>query len=177
MGKVMLTHAVNNGPIAPNVRGVTNFELYKAAGIPYARNHDASFYSSFGGEHTVDVHRIFKNFDADENDPAAYTFDPTDKYVSDTISVGTKVFIGLGQVLSTDINTAHIRRRILKSGQEFASILLPIITKAGRTALIIILNIGKSGMNPIAETPAAQTTAGRVLRSSLLSFIRLRQSI
>lgn len=95
-GKVKPMHAVNNGPIAPNVRGVTNFELYKAAGIPYARNHDASFSSSFGGEHTVDVHRIFKNFDADENDPAAYTFDPTDKYVSDTISAGTKVFYRLG---------------------------------------------------------------------------------
>ena len=95
-GKVKPMHAVNNGPIAPNVRGVTNFELYKAAGIPYARNHDASFYSSFGGEHTVDVHRIFKNFDADENDPAAYIFDPTDKYVSDTISTGTKVFYRLG---------------------------------------------------------------------------------
>lgn len=30
-GKVKPMHAVNNGPIAPNVRGVTNFELYKAA--------------------------------------------------------------------------------------------------------------------------------------------------
>ena len=89
-------HAVNNGPLAPSVRGTSNFELYKAAGIPYARNHDASFYSGYGGEHTVDVHRIFKNFDADENSPDSYVFEPTDRYVKATFDVGTKVFYRLG---------------------------------------------------------------------------------
>lgn len=64
--------------------------------IPYARNHDASFYSAYGGEHTVDVHRIFKNFDADENDPASYIFEPTDVYTKNTFAAGTKVFYRLG---------------------------------------------------------------------------------
>lgn len=96
IGKIKPMHAVNNGPVAKNVRGTSNFELYKAAGIPYARNHDASFYSGYGGEHTVDVHRIFKNFDADENDPKSYLFGPTDKYLANIIEAGTKVFYRLG---------------------------------------------------------------------------------
>ena len=95
-GKIKPMNAVNNGPLGQDVRGTSNFEAYKALEIPYARNHDASFYSGFGGEHTVDVHRIFKNFDADENDPASYVFAPTDEYTKNTFDAGTKVYYRLG---------------------------------------------------------------------------------
>ena len=96
-GKIKPMNAVNNGPAGSAVRGSRgNIDTYAALEIPYARNHDASFYSSYGGEHTVDVHRIFKNFDADENDPASYVFGPTDQYVENTFYVGTKVFYRLG---------------------------------------------------------------------------------
>lgn len=95
-GKIKPMNAVNNGPLAPDVRGTSNNELYKALGIPYARNHDASFHTGYGGEHTVDVHRIFKNFDADENNPNSYVFQPTDEYVKNTFDTGTKVFYRLG---------------------------------------------------------------------------------
>ena len=74
LGKIKPMNAVNNGPLGMSERGTTNFPDYKALDIPYARNHDASFYSGFGGEHTVDVHRIFRNFDADVNDPSSYDF-------------------------------------------------------------------------------------------------------
>ena len=61
-GGIKPMNAVNNGPAGSKVRGVKgNFDIYAAAHIPYARNHDASFYSGYGGEHTVDVHRIFKS--------------------------------------------------------------------------------------------------------------------
>lgn len=95
-GGIKPINAVNNGPTKQSVRGASNFEAYQALHIPYARNHDASFFTGYGGEHTVDVHRIFKNFDADENDPASYLFAPTDHYVSNTIAAGTKVFYRLG---------------------------------------------------------------------------------
>ncbi len=95
-GKIKPMNAVNNGPAGSVVRGMSNFEYYAAAEIPYARNHDASFYSGYGGEHTVDVHRIFRDFDADENDPASYVFGPTDKYLASIDSVGTKTFYRLG---------------------------------------------------------------------------------
>ena len=95
-GKIKIMNAVNNGPAGSPVRKTGNTEFYKALEIPYARNHDASFYSAYGGEHTVDVHRIFKNFDADENDPANYLFEPTDTYIENTLAVGTKTFYRLG---------------------------------------------------------------------------------
>ncbi len=97
VGNIKPMHAVNNGPTTKGVRGApSSFDLYKAAHIPFARNHDASFFIGYGGEHTVDVHRIFRNFDADENDPKSYIFEPTDAYVKTTLDAGTKVFYRLG---------------------------------------------------------------------------------
>lgn len=95
-GKIRPMNAVNNGPLGMSERGTSNFRDYAALEIPYARNHDASFYSGYGGEHTVDVHRIFKNFDADENDPNSYVFEPTDMYTKNILAAGTKVFYRLG---------------------------------------------------------------------------------
>ena len=95
-GKIKPMNAVNNGPAGSPVRKTGNVEAYAALEIPYARNHDAAFCTLYGGEHTVDVHRIFKNFDADETDPANYLFEPTDKYIENTLAVGTKIFYRLG---------------------------------------------------------------------------------
>ena len=98
-GKIKVINGVNNGPAGSKVRGTGNYAAYEALEIPYARNHDAAFYSGYGGEHTVDVHRIFKNFDADENDPASYVFGPTDEYIANTEAVGTKTFYRLGAAI------------------------------------------------------------------------------
>ncbi len=96
VGKIKPMNAVNNGPMGESERGISNFRDYADLEIPYARNHDASFFSGYGGEHTVDVHRIFKNFDADETDPRSYVFEPTDEYTLNTFKAGTKVFYRLG---------------------------------------------------------------------------------
>ena len=98
-GKIKVINAVNNGPAGSKERGTGNSSAYEALEIPYARNHDAAFYAGYGGEHTVDVHRIFKNFDADENDPTNYVFGPTDTYVANTEAVGTKTFYRLGAAI------------------------------------------------------------------------------
>ena len=96
-GKIKPMNAVNNGPAGSIERQVTNFYDYKAARIPYARLHDASFQSGiYGGEYSVDVHRVFPNFDADESDPASYLFEPTDKYLQFIEAAGTKVYYRLG---------------------------------------------------------------------------------
>ena len=96
-GAVKPMHAVNNGPVGSKVRkGNSTYEYFREAGIPYARTHDASFSQAYGGEYTVDVHRIFRNFDADPTDPASYDFECTDQYVADTFSVGTEVYYRLG---------------------------------------------------------------------------------
>lgn len=97
-GKVKPMHAVNNGPVykfADDMR-VTNIEAWREAGIPYARTHDAAFYATYGGEHTVDIAAIFPDFDADENDPASYDFPVTDYYMKIIMAGNTKVFYRLG---------------------------------------------------------------------------------
>ena len=100
VGKVKPMHAVNNGPSKrppadePCYR--SNFYTFKEAGIPYARNHDASFCTSYGGYHSVDVHVLFPNFDADVNDPASYDFELTDQYCRRIEDAGCKTFYRLG---------------------------------------------------------------------------------
>ena len=90
-GKINAEHSLNNGPVGSAVRGTEKEKnAFANLEVPYARLHDSSFNDSYGGEHTVDVHRIFKNFDADENDPASYLFGPTDKYIARIVAAGTK---------------------------------------------------------------------------------------
>lgn len=94
---VKVMHAVNNGPVkSRNDQTSGNLLSYKAARIPYARNHDAAFCASYGGEHAVDVNNIFPNFDADPYDEKNYDFVLTDKYTLDTLEAGTETYYRLG---------------------------------------------------------------------------------
>ena len=96
-GKIKVMHAVNNGPVVAGKDQTRGNELsYQAARIPYARVHDAAFHAGYGGEHTVDVHAIFPNFDADVNDPASYDFACTDHYMKQIIEYGAEPFYRLG---------------------------------------------------------------------------------
>lgn len=104
IGRIKPMHAVNNGPIyarSDQTRG--NFDLYKAAGIPFARNHDASFCASYGGEHSVDISAVFPNFDADPIDPASYDFVMTDEYLRTILDAGTQIFYRLGSKIEHGI--------------------------------------------------------------------------
>jgi len=97
-GKVKPMHAVNNGPVYKESadQRITNLDSYRDAGIPFTRTHDASFFSTYGGEHTVDIHAIFPNFNADPEDPASYDFHLTDEYLKVIELAGAEVFYRLG---------------------------------------------------------------------------------
>lgn len=97
-GKIKNMNSVNNGPFR-SVRNFDTFDAFKAARIPYARNHDASFFSAYGGEFTVDVHRIFRDFSKDVNDPESYSFKSTDEYLKAIEAAGTKTFYRLGAAI------------------------------------------------------------------------------
>ena len=114
-GGIKPMHATNNGPSCevgskhlgwhnppPNVKN-GNLEEFRAAGIPYARTHDSSFYAKYGLEHTVDVAFIFPNFDADPYDPNSYDFACTDHYMDMIEAAGTKVFYRLGHRIEHQI--------------------------------------------------------------------------
>jgi len=103
-------NAVNNGPAHKRHcqdQWTTNFEAYKAAKIPYARNHDASFCAVYGGEFTVDTAAIFPDFEKDTNDPDAYDFACTDEYIAVTNEAGTETFYRLGSKIEHEIKKHH----------------------------------------------------------------------
>lgn len=98
LGVMKPMHAVNNGPVykfAEDQR-ITNLDHFVAAGIPYARTHDASFYSTYGGEHTIDVHAIFPDFSKDPYDPVSYDFPMTDEYLKVMDYAGVECYYRLG---------------------------------------------------------------------------------
>lgn len=109
-----IMHSVNNGPAGSKEREcMSNFDTYAALEIPYARTHDASFCHDYGLEHTVDVLRIFRKWEADVKDPASYDFEMTDMYLKDIESVGTKTFYRLGARIE------HIKQDLTYPPQDF----------------------------------------------------------
>ena len=102
LGKFKCLNATNGGPwhkrhVYDQVR--SNFQAYKAARIPYARNHDSADNSIYGGPYSHDISRIFPRFEADVNDPASYDFACTDEAILCCLDAGTETFFRLGQTI------------------------------------------------------------------------------
>ena len=89
-------HGVNNSPGALR----KPVQSFTDAGIPYMRTHDTM--GAFGGTHYIDVPNIFRDFDADENDPESYDFAFTDAYIGNIIKSGTKIFFRLGVTIENN---------------------------------------------------------------------------
>lgn len=105
-GKFKILNATNGGPwhkrhAKDQYR--SNFEAYKAARIPYSRNHDSGVLGIYGGPFSHDITRIFPDFSADENDPASYDFACTDESILCTLDAGTETFFRLGQTIEHQI--------------------------------------------------------------------------
>ena len=98
-------HAVNNGVVLGRQN---NTETYRAAGFPYARNHDASYCEEYGVEHCVDITAIFRDFEANPYHPDSYDFAVTDAYLKGTIDTGTKIFYRLGQRIEHTVKKYNI---------------------------------------------------------------------
>ena len=81
----------------------TNFNEYKAAKIPYSRNHDSNYNSIYGGPFAHDITGIFPDFNADPTDPESYDFACTDESILTTLDAGTETFFRLGQSIEHHI--------------------------------------------------------------------------
>lgn len=105
-GRFKILNATNGGPWhkrhASDQRR-SNMADYKAARIPYSRNHDSGIVAIYGGPFSHDITRIFPNFDADVNDPASYDFACTDESILCTLDAGTETFFRLGQTIEHQI--------------------------------------------------------------------------
>ena len=99
-------HAVGQPPISG---GFLKFDFshmkhLQNAGIPYSRLHDV--YGAFGSNRFVDIPNIFRDFDADADDPASYDFAFTDALIEAMYSYGLKPVFRLGVTIE---NQAHIK--------------------------------------------------------------------
>jgi len=96
IGKIKELNGVNCAPYEQ--RGGANQKrinaFFKYLGIPRSRLHDCC--GKWGGTHFVDVPNIFRDFDADENDPANYDFHYSDEYITAIIESGANVVYRLG---------------------------------------------------------------------------------
>ena len=67
VGKIKAMHAGGQPPL--DHISTANFHYLTDAGIPQARLHDAG--GAYGRNQFVDIPNIFRDFSADENDPAS----------------------------------------------------------------------------------------------------------
>ena len=103
--KMKPMHGVDNGPWTCDFTADAR-PFYKEAGLPIARLHDTEY--PFGCGEFVDLDCIFKNFNADENDPANYNFAMTDLYIQAIVECGTKVIYRLGCTIEHQPVKVHI---------------------------------------------------------------------
>lgn len=93
-GKIKPVHGVNSGPRTKNFT-YNAVDLFRKASIPYCRTQDVEY--PFGSGEYVDIHCIFKNFNADENDPASYDFILTDHYLAACREAGSDIVYRMGE--------------------------------------------------------------------------------
>ena len=101
-----ILNATNGGPMHKRHavdQQRSNLKDYKAARIPYSRNHDSGVLVAYGGPYSHDVSRIFPNFDADPYDPNSYDFACTDEAILATLDAGTKTYFRLGETIEHQI--------------------------------------------------------------------------
>ena len=80
------------------------FHYLKEAGIPYSRLHDVG--GAYGKNIYVDIPNLFRDFDADENDPKSYDFAFTDHLLKALVANGVEPYFRLGITIE---NRADIR--------------------------------------------------------------------
>ena len=92
LGQIKPMHGVGQPPFYG--MNYTMMHYLTEAHIPYSRLHDVG--GSYGGSVYVDVPNIFRNFDADENDPASYDFAFTDVLMAEIVKTGCEPYYRLG---------------------------------------------------------------------------------
>lgn len=105
-GNFKILNATNGGPWHKrhaNDQYRTNLEDYKAARMPYSRNHDSAMCTIYGGPYSHDITCIFPDFSADPEDPESYDFACTDEAILVCLDAGTKTFFRLGQTIEHQI--------------------------------------------------------------------------
>ena len=103
-GKIKPMHGVGQPPADICDDGIEHslFHYLTEANIPYCRMHDTC--GSYGANVFVDVPNLFRDFDADENDPASYDFAFTDALFEKMVEAKLEPYFRLG----VTIENAHM---------------------------------------------------------------------
>ena len=105
VGKIKPMNAVGQPPISGSAyKTCQSFHYLTDAHIPYSRLHDVG--GVYGGGRFVDIPNIFRNFDADENDPANYDFTFTDLLIKGLIEAKVEPYFRLGVTIE---NSAEVK--------------------------------------------------------------------
>lgn len=104
-GKIKPVWGVNGGP-ETKVFTYDAKPWFREARIPLCRLHDVEY--PYGSGEFVDIPCIFRDFDADETDPANYNFALTDLYLEKIREVGASVLFRLG----VSIEHAPVKRYV-----------------------------------------------------------------
>jgi xylan 1,4-beta-xylosidase len=106
VGTIKPIHGICNAPIL----GTDNklFHYLGEAGIPFSRLHDTG--GRFGGACFVDIPNVFRNFDADADDPSSYDFAFTDWLLEELHKQKIEPFYRLGVTIENShyIKPYHI---------------------------------------------------------------------
>ena len=107
-----------NGVGQPPMIGMGDYPMFrylKDAGIPFSRLHDVG--GMFGRGIFVDIPNLFRDFDADETDPANYDFAFTDALIGKLVENGVEPFFRLGVTIE---NHPEVRRYRIDPPRDFA---------------------------------------------------------
>ena len=101
-------HAVGQPPFSGGFRkfNFTPMKHLRNANIPYSRLHDVG--GVFGSNRFVDIPTIFRDFNADEQDPASYDFAFTDHLIEAMLSYDLKPIFRLGVTIENQMTVKPI---------------------------------------------------------------------
>ncbi|MBO5867355.1 MAG: hypothetical protein J6Q54_00410 [Oscillospiraceae bacterium] len=116
-GRIKPMHATGQPSFVgcPHGFNFTPMEKLQQAGVPYSRLHDVN--GVFGGNRFVDIPNIFRDFDADETDPASYDFTFTDLLLEAMYRYELKPIFRLGVTIE---NQAKIKAYRIYPPKDFA---------------------------------------------------------
>ncbi len=119
LGSVKPVNGVGQPPIT-NLRDYPLFHYLAEAGIPFSRLHDVG--GMFGRNVFVDIPNLFRDFDADENDPANYDFAFTDRLLAKLVENGVEPFYRLGVTIENYVDIRRYRTEPPKDFEKWARI-------------------------------------------------------
>lgn len=120
--KIKPMHAVGQPPFTGgfNRLDFSPMQILKDAHIPFSRLHDVG--GAFGGNRYVDIPNLFRDFDADENDPASYDFTFTDELIKAMVHYGVSPYFRLGVTIENQCNIKAYRIHPPKDYAKWARI-------------------------------------------------------